>query len=211
MKFYDCAMAPNPRRARMFLAEKGIELPKVEVNIVDGENLQPAFLAVNPRGLLPVLELDDGTRFDEVMAICRYFELVQPQPPLLGRTPKEQALVESRQRKMEFDGMIAGSEVFRNQHEKFAHRSIPGGGTDDIPAIPALIARGRQTLDRFFKWLETYLTDADYVAGEVFTMADITALCTVDFVAWMKIGIPPTNQRTLAWYARVAARPSAQA
>lgn len=211
MKLYDCTMAPNPRRARIFLAEKAIELTKVEVNIVEGENLAPPFLAINPRGLLPVLELDDGTRIDEVMAICRYFEAVQPQPPLLGRTPKEQALIISRQRKMEFDGMIAGSEVFRNQHAKFAGRSIPGGGTDAIPAIPALVSRGQQTLERFFYWLETYLGDSEYVAGDSFSMADITALCAVDFVAWVQIPVPTANLRTRAWHAKVSARPSALA
>jgi len=211
MKLYDCAMAPNPRRARIFLAEKGISLPTIEVDIVDGENLTPAFLAINPRGLLPTLELDDGTRIDEVMAICRYFEAIQPQPALLGRNAKEKAMVESRQRKMEFDGMIAGSEIFRNQHEKFAQRSIPGGGGDAIPAIPALVARGTQTVARFFEWLEIYLGESEYVAGEVYTMADITALCAIDFLAWVKLTIPPGNARTLAWYAKVSARPSAQA
>ncbi len=211
MKLYDCAMAPNPRRARIFLAEKNIVLPTIEINLFEGENLAPAFLAINPHGLLPTLELDDGTRFDEVMAICRYFEAVQPQPALLGRNAKEQALVESRQRKMEFDGMIAGSEIFRNQHEKFAQRSIPGGGGEPIPAIPGLIARGTQSLARFFKWLESYLSENEFVAGDVYTMADITALCTVDFVAWIKFAIPPENTHSLAWYAKVSARPSAQA
>lgn len=211
MKLYDCAIAPNPRRARMFLAEKGIELPKVEVNILAGENLEPAFLAVNPRGLLPVLELDDGTRIDEVMAICRYFEDTVPTPRLLGRDARERALVECLQRKMEFEGMIAGSEVFRNQHPDFARRSIPGGGGDAIPAIPALVERGRQTLTRFFAWLEHYLEHSPWVAGECFTMADITAVCAVDFAAWVDIHIPPQNVRSLDWYARVSARPSAEA
>lgn len=211
MKLYDCAIAPNPRRARIFLAEKDISLPTIEVDILGGENLTPAFLAINPRGLLPTLELDDGTRFDEVMAICRYFESIQPQPPLLGRNAKEKAIVEARQRKMEFDGMIAGSEVFRNSNEKFAQRSIPGGGGEPIPAIPGLVERGTQTLARFFKWLEIYLGESEYVAGDIFTMADITALCAIDFVAWVKIGIPPENARTLAWYAKVSARPSAKA
>ena len=211
MKLYDCAMAPNPRRARIFLAEKDITLPTIEVNILEGENLSAAFLAINPRGLLPTLELNDGSRIDEVMAICRYFEALQPAPPLLGRNPKEIALVESRQRKMEFDGMIAGSEVFRNQHEKFAERSIPGGGGEAIPAIPGLVARGSQSIARFFKWLEIYLSESEFVAGDVFTMADITALCAIDFVAWVKFAIPVENVRTLAWYAKVSARPSAQA
>ena len=211
MQLYDCHIAPNPRRARMFLAEKGIVLPKVEVDILGGANLEPAFLAINPRGLLPVLELDDGTRFDEVMAICRYFEALQPTPPLLGRTPLEMAIVEQRQRKMEFEGMIAGSEVLRNQHPNFAQRSLPGGGGDAIPAIPALVERGRQTLARFFHWLETYLGEAEFVAGELFTMADITAFCAVEFAGWADIRIPPDNTRSLAWHAKVAARPSAQA
>ncbi|MCC6706293.1 MAG: glutathione S-transferase N-terminal domain-containing protein [Gammaproteobacteria bacterium] len=211
MKFYDCAIAPNPRRARIFLAEKGISLPMIEVDILKGENLTPAYLAINPRGLLPTLELDDGTRFDEVMAICRYFERIQPSPPLLGRNAKEIAMVESRQRKMEFDGMIGGSEVFRNQHPDFAQRSLPGAGGEVIPAIPGLVERGTQSIARFFKWLEIYLGEGEFVAGDIFTMADITALCAVDFVAWVKFSIPPENTRTQAWYAKVATRPSASA
>lgn len=211
MKLYDCSVAPNPRRARIFLAEKNLSLEKVEVDILGGENLAPTFLAINPRGLLPVLELDDGTRIDEVMAICRYIEELQPEPALLGRDARERAVVTSRQRKMEFDGMIAGSEVFRNQHPQFAQRSLPGAGTDVLPAIPALVERGRQTLARFFDWLEIYLADAAYVAGDAFTMADITALCAIDFAGWVDITIPPANTRTLAWYERVSARPSAQA
>jgi len=211
MKFYDCAIAPNPRRARIFLAEKGIEVPRIEIDILNGENLQPAFLAINPRGLLPTLELDDGTRFDEVMAICRYFEELYPWRPLLGRTPVERALVESLQRRAEFDGMIAGSEVFRNQHAGFAARSIPGGGDAAIPAIPALVERGRQTLVRFFDWLEERLSRDAYLVGDTLTMADITAFCAVDFVAWVDIHVPAGHAATQRWYAALGARPSAQA
>jgi glutathione S-transferase len=112
---------------------------------------------------------------------------------------------------MEFDGMIAGSEVFRNTHADFARRSLPGAATDVLPAIPALVERGRQTLARFFHWLEVYLDEADYLAGDVFTMVDITAVCAVDFAGWCDIRIPPDHARTLDWYARVSARPSASA
>ena len=210
MKFYDCQVAPNPRRARMFIAEKGLDIETVEIDILGGANLEADFLAVNPRGLLPVLELDDGTRFDEVMAICRYLEDIHPQPALLGRDPRERAIVTSRQRKVEFDGMIAVSEMFRNQHEQFARRGLPGAGTEEIPAIPALVDRGRQTLGRFFHWLEIWLGENDYVAADVFTMADITALCAVDFAGWVKVGVPDHNPRTQDWYARVSARPSAK-
>ena len=211
MKFYDCAVAPNPRRARMFMAEKGIEVEKVEIDILGGENLQAKYLAINPRGLLPLLELDDGTRFDEVMAICHYFEELQPEPRLLGRTPIERAQIESLQRKMEFDGMIAVSEVFRNQHEQFAARGIPGGGGAQIEAIPALVERGKQTLGRFFDGIESSLSTTQFLAGDAFTMVDITAICAIDFAAWVEISIPASNRSTLRWYDLVSQRPSAQA
>ena len=149
MKLYDCVAAPNLRRARMFIAEKGLDIPHIEVDIFGGEDLQSAYLGVNPRGLLPLLELDDGTRFDEVMAICRYLEELHPAPSLLGRNAVERAQIESLQRKTEFDGMIAVPEIFRNRHEQFALRGIPGGGGESIEAIPQLIVRGKQTLSRF--------------------------------------------------------------
>ncbi len=211
MKLYDCAVAPNPRRARMFIAEKGIEIPTVEIDILGGENLRPDYLAVNPRGLLPLLELDDGTRFDEVMAICHYIEELHPDPCLLGRTSVERAQVESLQRKMEFEGMIAASEVFRNQHPQFADRSIPGGGGAEIKAIPALIRRGTQTLERFFDSLEGYLETAKFISGDEFTMVDITAVCAIDFAGWVEIGIPEGNVNTKRWYEAVSSRPSAKA
>jgi len=211
MKFYDCRMAPNPRRARILMAEKGIEIPMIDVNILDGENLREPYLSVNSRGLLPTLELDDGTRFDEVMAICRYFEELYPTPNLLGRTPVERALISSYQRKAEFEGMIAGSEAFRNQHEKFVDRSIPGGPKDKIPLIPALVARGRQTIERFHKWLEQTLAKSEYLVGQHYSMADVTAQCAVDFHKWVKIDVPADNVHTQRWYKAVAARPSAAA
>ena len=98
MKLYDCQMAPNPRRVRVFLAEKGVDIPKTEVSIIEGENLKPEYLAVNPRGLLPTLELDDGNRIDETIAICRYIEETQPEPNLMGRDALEKAQIESWQR-----------------------------------------------------------------------------------------------------------------
>jgi glutathione S-transferase len=211
MKLYDCKVAPNPRRARMFIAEKGLKIPTVEVDILGGENLQPAYLAINPRGLLPMLELDDGTRFDEVMAICRYLEELYPARPLLGRTPVERARVESMQRRMEFDGMIACSEVFRNNHPQFAARSIPGGGAASIAAIPQLVERGMQTLERFFASLESYLQTNDYIVGDALTMADITALCAIDFAGWVKIAIPENNTATQRWYAALSSWASATA
>lgn len=211
MIFYDCNIAPNPRRARMFIAEKGLDIKKIEVDIVGGENLAESFLSINPRGLLPVLELDDGTKIDEVMAICRYLEEIYPDTPLLGTNPLEKARVVGYQRKMEFDGMIAISEAFRNnaKNERFSFRSLPG--RDGTSAIEGLVDRGLNTLDNFYIWLEHYLTENEFVAGNSFTMADITAYVAVDFSKWVNRRVPKENIRTLEWYKKVSTRSSAKA
>ena len=211
MILYDCAVAPNPRRARMFIAEKGLDIKKIEVDIIGGENLKDAFLSINPRGLLPVLELDDGTRFDEVMAICKYLEEIYPETLLLGATPLERAKVECLQRKMEFDGMIAVGEAFRNdkKNEDFTYRSLPG--SDAISAIEGLVDRGQNTLNNFYLWLERYLSENTFVAGDSFTMADITAFVAVDFAKWVERGIPEENIRSHEWYKKVSMRDSTKA
>ena len=210
MKLYDCKMAPNPRRVRIFIAEKNLQIPAVEVSIVEGENLKPEYLKVNPRGLLPVLELDDGTRIDETQAICRYLEETHPEPNLMGRTTLERAQIESWQRHMEFDGMTAVSEVVRNSIPAFSSRGLPGV-TQPVAAIPALVERGTQSVKRFYDRLEQRLKEAEFVAGSRFTIADITALCVVD-VAKNRINlpIPAENKQTQRWYEAVSARPSAK-
>jgi glutathione S-transferase len=210
MKLYDCRIAPNPRRLRIFLAEKGIGLETVEVDILGEENLKPDFQRINPRGVLPTLEFDDGTRIDEVAAICRYFEEIQPQPPLLGTDARSKALVVSRQRHMEIDGMIAVSEVVRNSAPAFARRSLPGvaAGT---PAIPQLVERGTGSLERCFRRLEEYLGQSEFVAGDRYTLADITALCTIDFAGWAHLKVPEHHVQTQRWYKAVSTRPSAAA
>jgi glutathione S-transferase len=211
MKLYDCKVAPNPRRVRIFLAEKGLKIPTVEVSIIDGENLKPEYLRVNPRGLLPVLELDDGTRLDETMAICRYIEELHPEPSLLGTKPLEKAIIESWQRHMEFDGMLAVSEIVRNSLPVFSTRGLPGV-TQPVPAIPALIERGTASLRRFYDRLEQRLRETEYVAGGRFSIADITALCAVDAATnRVKIPIPTENVQSQRWHKAVSSRPSATA
>ncbi len=145
------------------------------------------------------------------MAICRYFEEMQPRPTLMGRTAVERAQIESLQRKMEFDGMIAVSEVFRNQHEAFANRSIPGGGQAQIKAIPELVERDKQTLKRFFGTVASILDEQEFLTGDEFTIVDITALCAIDFAAWVELSIPASRHATQRWYEAVSLRPSAKA
>ena len=209
MKLYDCQMAPNPRRVRVFLAEKGVDIPKTEVGIIEGENLKPEYLAVNPRGLLPTLELDDGNRIDETIAICRYIEETQPEPNLMGRDALEKAQIESWQRHMEFDGLNPTGEMFRNSFDPFKNRGLPG--LENVQAIPELAARGKAGVERFYERLEQRLSQSTYIAGERYTIADITALCVVDFASFAKMGIPEANTNTKRWHTDVSSRPSAKA
>ena len=209
MKLYDCQMAPNPRRVRVFLAEKGVDIPKTEVGIIEGENLKPEYLAVNPRGLLPTLELGDGNRIDETIAICRYIEETQPEPNLMGRDALEKAQIESWQRHMEFDGLNPTGEMFRNSFDPFKNRGLPG--LENVQAIPELAARGKAGVERFYERLEQRLSQSTYIAGERYTIADITALCVVDFASFAKMGIPEANTNTKRWHADVSSRPSAKA
>ena len=211
MKLYDCHLAPNPRRVRIFMAEKGITCEKVEINIVKGENLHEDYLAVNPRGLVPTLVLDDGTPLDEAPAICRYLEEVHPAPPLMGTDPVSKARIAARERHMEFDGMGAAAEVFRNSFPGFAKRGLPG--PDGVfEAIPELAQRGAVRVQAFYDRLNRALGACQFVAGDTFSLADITALCAVDFATGAaRAPIPDACKNLQRWHEVVSARPSASA
>jgi len=211
MKLYDSKMAPNPRRVRIFMAEKGISCDNEQLDIVKGENLSPDFLNINPRGLLPTLVLDDGTVLDESVAICRYLEETQPEPVLMGRDAVSKAKIEARQRHMEFDGLIGASEAFRNSFPGFAKRAL-AGTTDVVEAIPELADRGRAKVERFYANLDQSLAQNQFVAGDEYSIADITALCTVDFAAGAaRVAIPDSYKNLKRWHTEVSDRPSSQA
>ena len=211
MKLYDSKLAPNPRRVRMFMAEKGVICENEQVDIVGGENLTDEFLSVSPRGLLPTLVLDDGTVLDESVAICRYLEETHPEPALLGTDPVNKAHVEARQRHMEFDGMLAAMDAFRNAFPGFRERGL-GGSVGKVDAIPALAERGKASLLRWYASLDRDLAESQYIAGDTFSIADITALCTVDFAAGAaRCPVPDECANVKRWHAEVSARPSAVA
>jgi glutathione S-transferase len=209
MKLYDYAAAPSPRRVRIFLAEKGIAVPTVQVDLRTGEQFSPAFRAVNPDCTVPVLELDDGTRITDAIAICRYFEELQPEPRLMGASPREKAIVEMYQRQMERDGFYAVMEAFRNTTPAFKTRAIPGA--DDYGQIPELAERGRTRVARFLARLDARLAQSPFVAGDAFTIADITAFLSVEFAKWVKIAVPETCAALKRWHEAVGQRPSAKA
>ncbi len=209
MKLYEYTMAPNPRRVRIFLAEKGIEVETVQVDIPAGENIAPAFRAINPRGLLPTLVLDDGTAIDESVAICQYFEELHPEPPLMGTDAKSKAVIASAQRHMEWDGLMPVAEAFRNGNPAFANRAV--SGSEGVPAVAALVERGLASVKRFYAALNETLAHAEYVAGDAFSIADITAFCVVDFAKWVKIRAGDEHPHIQRWYVAVSSRPSASA
>ena len=211
MKLYDSKYAPNPRRLRVFMAEKGIECETVELNIPKGENLTEEFLSINPRGLLPTLVLDDGTVLDESVAICRYFEELHPEPRLMGSDALSKAQIEARQRQMEFDGLFPAAEAFRNSYPGFAKRGL-SGNQGEVEAIPELAARGKASVNRFFENLNNHLAENQYVCGDSFSIADITALCTIDFATTAaRVAVPDGLDHLNRWHIEVSARPSAAA
>jgi glutathione S-transferase len=202
VKLYTSARAPNPRRVHIFLAEKGIDIPRVEVDIGRAENRQPEFRRRNPSGLVPVLELDDGTHLAETVAICRYLEALHPEPNLLGRDAREAALVEMWQRRMELEIALPVFATFQNTHEFFKGR---------IEQVPEFGAVSRRRAHERLAWLDGELAQRPYVAGERFTIADITLLAAVDFGRVCDIRIGPDQSHLSRWHNTVSARPSAKA
>ncbi len=210
MKLYDFSLAPNPRRVRMFLAEKGVDIPSVQVNTREREQFAEGFKAVNPRCIVPALELDDGTVIVESVAICRYIEEIHPAPALFGSDAKEKALVEMWNRHAELDAFGAVGEMVRNSAPMFEDRGlagVPGG----VPQIPALVDRGRQTFDRFLGFLNDHLKSSAFLAGDNFSIADITAFIAIEFSQRAKYDVPTTLTEVKRWHGEVGSRPSAGA
>ncbi len=202
MKLYDSSTAPNPRRVRIFLAEKGIDIPTEQVDIGKRMNLEPDFLAKNPLGKVPVLELDDGTYLSETVAICRYLEGTHPTPPLMGVDPSDAAVVEMWQRRMEFEVAIPIMQCFQNTHNYFKGR---------ITQVPDYGEVCRATALERLAWLDQVLGEREFVAGERYSIADITLLVGIDFGRVVRLRIPPEHKNLTRWHEAVSSRPSAQA
>ena len=211
MKFFDFGMAPNPRRARIFMAEKGIEgVEIIQIDLGDNrENVGDEYRSINPSCTVPALVLEDGTLISESVAICRYFEEVQPNPPLMGRDPKEKAVVEMWQRQVELQGYTPAGEAFRNYNKRFAGRAL--AGNDSYEQIPELVTRSRTRVERFFNLLNDHMESREFIASDVFSIADITAYVMVDFAGWSKMGITESQTHLKRWYESIKARPSSSA
>lgn len=202
MKLYTNRFAPSPRRVRMYAAEKGIALELVEIDIASGEIAQPAYLEVNPLGEVPTLELDDGTRLTESMAICRFLEELHPGNPLFGRTPAERAEVNRWCDRLLFRMYVPTTHVFKHTHPFWAGRvvQLPQWGELQRDAVLAEYAA-----------LDARLATSEHVAGDAFTMADVVAFTTLEFGKPSKLRAPDSLAHVQRWYAAVKARPSASA
>lgn len=209
MRLYDCKTAPSPRRVRVFLAEKGIDLETVQVDLGSGEQFGEAFRRINPDCVVPVLQLDNGVYISEVIAICSYLEELHPEPPMFGQSPEEHAAVLMWNAKVEQQGLMAMADAFRNSAKGLTNKALPG--PDDYPQIPELAERGRQRVRQFMLRLDERLADNEHIAGSFFSIADISAMVFLDFAAWMKIALPDGAENLSRWYNAVSRRPSASA
>lgn len=202
MKLYDNAFAPSPRRVRMFLAEKGLSFERVEVDIAAGATSSAEFLAVNPLGEVPVLELDDGTRLTESLAICRYIEALHPEPPLLGVSPLEQARIEGLVLGLMFRLYLPTTHAFRHTHKFWQGR---------LEQVTAYGELARQQVIGEWQRLDAHLASSAFMAGERFSLADIVAFTTLEFGKVVGIRPQATQLHLLRWRDTIAARPSAAA
>lgn len=209
MKLYDWKGTPNPKRVRMFLAEKGL---KIDVEQVGGEGfkLAPEFVQMYSQATVPMLALDDGLQLGEAMAICRYLEELHPEPPLFGIDPRDRAIVEMWERRAYEEGMLAVAEFFRNAHPAFVGRGV-AGTPDPVAQIPALIDRGRQRLGYFYDKFDRQLASNPFVAGQRFTVADCTVWSVIELASAVQAGIPDHCTHLQRWWKDVSERPSAQA
>ena len=207
MLFYDCSTAPNPRRARMFIAEKGLTIETRDISIAKSEQLEPEFLTINPRATIPVLVTDSGAVLTENLGIAAYLEAAFPEPPLMGRTPEEKGAVLMWNAIVEQQGGLPIAEVLRNTNPHMKDRAIPG--QVNFEQIPALAERGMARVDLFYDLLEEQLTQSEFLALDQFTLADITCFVFVDFARVIRRRIPEGNAATLAWFDAIKSRPSA--
>ena len=208
MKIYEFRRAPNPRRVQMFLTEKNIDVEYVQVNVRNGENRESDYLNINPKSGVPALQLDNGNVISESMAICRYFDAIQPEPYLFGETPEEKGLVEMWNRKIEIEGMNPVGECLRNSSEAFKDRAVPDPRV--TKQIPELAERGSMLANRFLGDINERLSKNKYVAGENFSMADINLYVFLDFASWVKV--KPTDEHTdlLKWKDLIDTRESSK-
>ncbi len=206
MTLYDCATAPSPRRARILLAEKGVTHHTVQVDLKNGEQMGDAYRAINPLCTVPALVTEDGAVLTDNAAIAAFIEALHPQPPLMGTTPQDKAEIASWQWRSEFEGLLAIADTLRNSSPAMANRALPG--PVDYAQIPELAQRGQARVQQFFATLNARLEGRDFIAGNQFSIADITAVVAVDFARIVKVKPGEAHPHLSRWRAAMGERAS---
>ena len=209
MKLYDFELAPNAQRVRVFLAEKGLEVPTEQLNVRDDDQFVEPFTSMNPFHCVPFLELDDGKVIAESMSICRYLEELNPEPPLFGRTAEERAVIDMWLRRFELDAFIPMLHAVRNHVPMFAGRVLPGTRTD-LPQLPVMVTRGKEMMEVFLARVEPHMAQNEFIAGPDFTIADITGYFTVRMTNALEMDLTTSYPAVTAWFAKVSQRPAFQ-
>jgi glutathione S-transferase len=203
---YDCATAPSPRRARIFLAEKGVPYETVQIDLRSGEQMGEAYRAINPQCTVPALRTEEGSLLTDNAAIAAYLEARYPHPPLMGITPQDKAEIASWHWRAEFEGLMAVAEALRNSSPAFERRALPG--PVNYAQIPELAERGVARLQQFLATLNQHLEGRDFIAAGQFSLADITAVIAVDFARVVKVKPGEQHPQLLRWRAKMGERPS---
>lgn len=203
---YDCATAPSPRRARILLGEKGVPHETVQVDLRTGEQLGEAYRQLNPSCTVPALRTEEGALLTDNAAIAAYMEARYPEPPLMGITALEKAEVASWAWRVEFEGLLAIADAFRNSSPAMVNRALPG--PVDHPQIPALAERGLLRVNQFFSVLNERLATREFIATERFSLVDITAVVAVDFARVVKVRVTEAHPHLLRWREAMGRRPS---
>ena len=209
MKLHDFSAAPNGFRVRIFMAEKGLNVPTVEVAVRDGAMFKEPYRSMNPFAVVPFLELEDGSCIGESVAICRYLEDLHPEPYLMGSNPKERAIIEMWNRRMELDGYMPVIHALRNGDPSFQGRVLPGT-RNDLPQIPAITQRGKESLEILLEKVDNQLAGNPFIAGESISIADITGYMTIQLAGRIDVAIPNNRSNVARWFDQLNTRPSFQ-
>lgn len=206
LTLFDCATAPSPRRARIFLAEKGVAFETVQIDLRSGEQLSEAYRAINPQCTVPALRTEGGAVLTDNASIAAYLEARYPEPPLMGTTPLGIAEIASWHWRAEFEGLMAIAETLRNSSPAMTNRALPG--PVNYQQIPELAERGLARLQQFFNTLNAHLEGRDFIAANQFSVADITAVVAVDFARIVKVKPSEQHPNLLRWRAKMGERAS---
>ncbi len=209
MKLYDFPLAANSQRVKIFLTEKGLTVPTVELNLREGEQFKEPFASLNPFHCVPVLELDDGTAIAESVSVCRYLEELHPEPSLFGRDPVERATIDMWNRRVEIDGFMPILHAVRNKLPNFKGRVIPGYRSE-LPQLPELVERGQDMLKVVLGRIDPQLAKSEFIAGPNISIADITGYFMMNMARNLEMDIEGPYPNAFRWHQTLSERPSTQ-